>query len=356
MSKRVNYLQETVVSLLPLTYDANLFAALFSQAISREGYTVRGFRWSSLGFEKADVIILHWPDELLSVKGKMGLVRSVIKLATIRIAKLLWRAKIIWIAHNATPHDAVQSCAMITRSFLRSLDGVVYLSGYSQQLIRNLYPEVRTCKSLVTVHGHYRGAACIQETPWARSRDNIRLLHFGRIRPYKNIDALVEAVRSIAGLDLAIVGMVDDRTLRAAIEASVHQAPHVTLDFRETAISDAELATIVDSADAVVLPYRNILNSGSALFSLSRNRPVLAPNMGSLPELRESVGDEWVYLYEGEVDRQVLRDFRNWLITTKRGGVAPLDAYEWSRVGRELHDFIETVSGRSAGAPCDLSI
>lgn len=346
MRKTFDQPGKKVISISPLTFDANRFVSLFSQAIARQGYAVRDFRWSSFGFTKSDVIILHWPDEFFAIQRRMGLPKSLVKLAVIWIAKLLWGAKIIWIAHNAMPHDAVRSVSLVKRSFLRSLDGVVYLSEYSRRHIRSLHPEVRRCESLVTVHGHYRGAMLSPERPWAISSDNIRLLTFGRIRRYKNIDALVEAVSSIPGIDLSIAGMMEDRSLCAAIEAKAQRAPHIKTDFREDPISEAELASVVDSADAVVLPYKSILNSGAALLSLSRNRPVLAPNMGSLTELRDTVGEDWVYLYDGEFGRQVVLDFRDWVFKTKRGGVAPLNAYEWSRVGKELHDFIERVSGK----------
>jgi hypothetical protein len=70
------------------------------------------------------------------------------------------------------------------------------------------------------------------------------------------------------------------------------------------------------------------------LFALSRNRPDLAPNIGSLPELREQVGRDWVYLYDGEFNQGVLTDFLAWMRETKRGEAAPLDSYAWSRIGR----------------------
>src|SRR3546814_10110494 len=56
---------------------------------------------------------------------------------------------------------------------------------------------------------------------------------------------------------------------------------------------------ITDEADAVVLPYRDIVNSGSALLALSRFRPVIAPRLGSLIELQGQVGEDWLWLYDG---------------------------------------------------------
>ena len=134
-----------------------------------------------------------------------------------------------------------------------------------------------------------------------------------------------------------------DRSLADALLARVGRVQHITLDLRDTPISDAQFEAIVDSADAVVLPYRTILNSGAALFALSRNRPVLAPSIGSLPELRETVGSDWIYLYQGEFNQCVLIDFIAWTRRTKRSEVAPLASYAWSRIGGDLGKFIELI-------------
>jgi beta-1,4-mannosyltransferase len=343
-----NQSAKTVISVLPLriTWKTD-FVNLLSQELSRQGYVAREFSWRSCWLRRTKFVFLHWPDEFFVYKGKLAIAKLLIKLATMQIAKVLWGAKFIWIAHNAAPHDAVNSGAFIRRWFLQSLDGVIFLSEYSRSLINKLYPEVGKCNALVTVHSHYRSAVVTRETPGTTPTGKIKLVHFGLIRPYKNIEALVSAASSISsGIDLLVAGMVKDRALSAAIRDSAKRSSHITLDFREVAISDAELEAIVDSGDAVVLPYKNILNSGAALFSLSRNRPVLAPNMGSLPELRDTVGHEWVYLYDGDFNQQVLVDFREWMLWTRRASVAPLEPYDLSRIGKDLRGFIETMNSQ----------
>jgi beta-1,4-mannosyltransferase len=335
------------VYLFPASSPANQFPSLFARAISDQGYLVRDFDWNLPCLWKANVIFLHWPDEFFVYKGKLASARLLIKLAVMQIAKVLGGPKFIWIAHNAAPHDTANSVPFIRRWFLQSLGGVIFLSEYSRALINRLYPEVGKCNALVTVHSHYRNAAVTRETPVTTPIGNIKLVHFGLIRPYKNVEALVGAASSMSsGIDLLVAGKVTDRELSATIRASAQLSPHIRLDLREVSITDAELEAIVDAADAVVLPYKNILNSGAALFSLSRNRPVLAPNMGSLPELRATVGHEWVYLYDGEFNQHVLADFREWILRTKRASVAPLEAYELSRIGNDLRGFIETMNSQ----------
>jgi beta-1,4-mannosyltransferase len=333
------------VSVWPIEDPGNRFISMFSRAISEQGYSVRPFRWGSLGLRRTDFALFHWPDEFFAAKGRFGPARPLIKLGIIYTAKILWGTRFIWIAHNGMPHEAVRRTPLIQRWFLRSLAGVVYLSHYSRVLINDMYPELRNCETLVTVHGHYRDTSATPATPATSPASEIKLINFGQIRRYKNVEQLVDVAVSIpSGIRLKVAGVAADRSLCASIEEKARVAPHITLDFREAPIGEAELEGMIDSADAVVMPYRNILNSGSALFALSRNRPVLAPNMGSLPELREHVGRDWVYLYDGEFTRHVLVDFREWVLRTRRSRVAPLDAYDFSRVGQDLSRLIERMS------------
>jgi beta-1,4-mannosyltransferase len=337
-----------IVSLLPLKTRANRFVSSFSQALCDQGYVVREFNWHSLGLSRTDIVILHWPDEFFAVDRKIAVFKVFIKLTILQITKSLWNAKVIWVAHNATPHGTVRSQSFLTRWFLRSLGGVIFLSGYSRDFIKGLYPEIRNCNALVTVHGHYRDGVATPATPPTEPCGDIRLVHFGQIRPYKNIELLVEVVSSTSsGFQLVVAGIKTDQSLCAAITKNSTPVPHVKLEFRDSPFSDMELEAIIDRGDAVVLPYKHILTSGAALLALSRNRPVLAPNMGSLPELRDAVGHDWVYLYDGDFSQQILVDFREWMLRGKRTCFAPLDAYDFDRVGRDLRDFIEALKGRS---------
>ncbi|TVR78970.1 MAG: hypothetical protein EA405_13695 [Rhodospirillales bacterium] len=89
------------------------------------------------------------------------------------------------------------------------------------------------------------------------------------------------------------------------------------------------------AADVAVLPYTaaegymSFLNSGAALLGLSFDKPLLTPAMGSIIELSEMLGDDWVRTYEGAFDERVLADAVAWLGQCAPTGPAPLDAYDW---------------------------
>jgi beta-1,4-mannosyltransferase len=120
-------------------------------------------------------------------------------------------------------------------------------------------------------------------------------------------------------------------------------SPNIELDLRPEPLTDAELEAAVDGAHAVVLPYRRILNSGAALYAMSRNRMLLAPRQGSLPELQTAVGGQWVHLYDGDLTVAVLRTF----VAAVRGGTdlatPDLSAFEWGSIAEKIRGLLRTL-------------
>jgi beta-1,4-mannosyltransferase len=99
-------------------------------------------------------------------------------------------------------------------------------------------------------------------------------------------------------------------------------------------IPEDEMQLFLNAADLVVLPYRDVLNSGAALLALSFNTPVLTPDAGALPELREQVGPAWVKLYRETLTAEVLDTGLQWAIGTPRPATAPLEFADWSEVAQ----------------------
>jgi glycosyltransferase involved in cell wall biosynthesis len=107
----------------------------------------------------------------------------------------------------------------------------------------------------------------------------LTVLFFGLLRPYKGLDVLIEAWRGIDDAELWIVGMprMDTTPLHAAAPANVR--------FLERFVSDAELRTLLQAADLVVLPYREIDQSGVLFAALANGTPLLLSDAGGFPEI-----------------------------------------------------------------------
>jgi glycosyltransferase involved in cell wall biosynthesis len=171
------------------------------------------------------------------------------------------------------------------------------------------------------------------------------LAYFGQVRPYKGVEELVSCARGMngKGLFLTVVGQRRDADLARRIAAIAADAPNIRCDLREGLVPDADLEAGIDAAHAVVLPYRNILNSGAALLALSRNRPILAPRVGSLIELQAAVGEDWVHLYEGDLSVAVLEEFVTWIRRRSAPETCDLSAFDWPPIGAKLRAFIQSL-------------
>ncbi len=111
-------------------------------------------------------------------------------------------------------------------------------------------------------------------------------LFFGGLRPNKGIDQLLRAFREIPGehLALLVAGQpFPPEEYQSELQRLASLDSRVRLSDRF--ISDDEVATYMNAADAVTLPFARILTSSSTMLAMSFGRPVVAPAMGCLPEL-----------------------------------------------------------------------
>jgi glycosyltransferase involved in cell wall biosynthesis len=171
------------------------------------------------------------------------------------------------------------------------------------------------------------------------------VLSSGRIRPYKNVPALLDAFAALPdpAARCLVTGAATDATLRRTIEAAATADARVRLDLRHLRAGDVAVAH--RAADLVVLPYREILNSGSALLALSLDRPVLVPRRGALGELAAQVGDDWVRCYDGDLTPAVLGDALAWARETPRAARAPLDDFAWPTIARAHRAMYDALTG-----------
>ncbi len=114
------------------------------------------------------------------------------------------------------------------------------------------------------------------------------VLCFGLMRPYKGLDVLVDAWRGIGGAELWVVGMprMSIASLRAAAPPGVRFVPRF--------VADAEIAAYFRRADLVVLPYREIDQSGVLFTALAFGKPLLLSAVGGFPEIAETGAAELV--------------------------------------------------------------
>ena len=185
-------------------------------------------------------------------------------------------------AHDVLPREARPGQRAAQRRLYGRFDAVI---AHSEHGRRRLIDELGVERERVHVipHGVFAHLAERRiEDQSARptfQTEKPVVLCFGLMRPYKGIDVLLDAWRGIEGAELWIVGMprMDVAPLRAAAPPSVRFVPRF--------VGDAELPAYFRAASLVVLPYREIDQSGVLFTALAFGRPLLLSDVGGFPEI-----------------------------------------------------------------------
>lgn len=333
--------KKPVLALKPLKAAGNSFSGLFSSHIDGASFERVPFDWEHLGRGRYDIIVFHWPTEFFRPDSRKATLKL---LGRMLLDKLRHRTKFVWVVHNLQPHDGgAMNSELTAYLFLKLLDGAILLSEHSRQEMCRLHPFTKSLATLVTVHGRYDSFIRPPRDSIPSERRN-KLLFFGLIRDYKNVERLVTEAHKVATdpFSLTVIGVCPEEELERKIRAAAGDDARISLDIRHDFVPDDELERVIDAHDAVVLPYRNILNSGVALHSLARNKPVLAPRMGSLPELQEMVGNEWVHLFDGDISADGLETFLA-ALDTCRAPRPDLSRFDWERIGSDVTRFLKSL-------------
>ena len=129
----------------------------------------------------------------------------------------------------------------------------------------------------------------------------VRFLLFGKIKPYKGIDLMIEAVKRLAPgtlrrIEVLVIGKPYMET--AALEAAAAGCPQIRFEFRF--VPDEEMAELFRWADVLAFPYREIEMSGVLMAALKTARPMVASDIGGFAELLQD-GETGFLVQPGDV-------------------------------------------------------
>ena len=194
-------------------------------------------------------------------------------------------------AHDVLPREPKRGQLAGQRRLYERADAVVVHSQHGAQRLTSEL-NIDTEKVHITPHGAFHEFTKYPKTtPLPPALDEPKgpvVLFFGLIRPYKGLDVLLEAWREVNATqfnnqaELWVAGMprMDISELRAKAAPNVRWVPRY--------IAGAELAAIFHHADIVVLPYRQIDQSGVLFTSLAFGKPLALSAVGAFPEIAET--------------------------------------------------------------------
>jgi len=290
-------------------------------------------------------------------------IRATILLGRLALALVLARwagVRVVYTVHNLTSHHDPGSIYVLLNRLANRLifawaDAVHVHNRHTAEAIARLYG--RTRNVFVIPHGNYVGWY-----PNAISRDEARAhlglpqdafayLFLGQIAPYKGLEDLLDAFVALDSPEawLVIAGRVDKADYGARIAA---MARHPRVLYRPGFVPDEDVQVYFNAADIVVLPYRKITTSGSALLAFSFGCPVIAP---AFPLFADLVDEERGVLYD-PADPQALRlaleragqvDWRRFRPAIQRW----VRQFDWSLIGAQWSEVYQSLAGAEALSP-----
>jgi len=248
------------------------------------GYTVRedfyrfapkgrGRRWARL--------LMHIPDMLRASRRGADIVHFqwlAVQPLDQHLLRAYRRPRVVT-AHDVLPREPKPGQIEGQRELYGRMDAIVVHTEHGRaRLVDELgLPAQRVH---VIPHGILRPAGDAVLPPELAAYDGTVVLCFGLLRPYKGIDVLLDAWRALdPEAELWIVGMprMDIAALRSSAPRSVRWVARF--------IADDELGAYFERADLVVLPYREIDQSGVLYTALAFGKPLLLSAVGGFPEV-----------------------------------------------------------------------
>lgn len=270
-------------------------------------------------------------------------------LFALRIAKSRG-TKIVWHGNNLLPHE-IDKRGLVDR-FMQSFSGLVdAFIGSSQSSVDEFverYPRLRAAETWVIPQGNYRAfyQPPNRDTEDLRSDLGIEPHHrlglsVGMMRKYKNQLALIEAFRTVpdANARLALVGTAPDSGYLQRLIRAAEGDSRVLI--RDGYLSDQTLANWITAADFTVLPAPRSLKSGTAMLSLSFNRPVVVPHRGEFIDWADDLGPDWVQTFDGGIRHSILKEAFG--RHRRSDEIAPLEKYNWDDGGRALAECFRSM-------------
>jgi glycosyltransferase involved in cell wall biosynthesis len=210
----------------------------------------------------------------------------------------LWSERFVYTAHNLLPHDRDNS------RFFFWVYRLIYslphdIIAHTNKVADQLSSEFHVRPSKITVisiglneeieetHLSFREARKLLELPEGGQIG----LFFGKVEPYKGVDRLAEAwgIVKTPATRLLIAGWCPDTGYAHLVHSAIAKSPRkASIQWREGFVANGLVAVWLRACNVVVMPYRNIYQSGVVFLCLRFGVPIVATDVGSLSEFIDS--------------------------------------------------------------------
>lgn len=298
---------------------------------------------------KVDIVHIHWTNPFFISRFKSTtFIKAVLFIVDLFIVKLLG-VKVIWTVHNKYTHEEIYKDIdlFVSRSLARIANLLEVKSQGIKQEVEELFGIKDRKKVVVIPHGNY-----IHFYPNEVSRDEARsilkinseqkvFLYFGGVRLYKGILELIDVFKKLQteypNIQLWIVGKPIDLEIEQKIHSLTLTTSAIKTELRF--IPSERVQAYMNAADGVVLPFRDLLTSGSLVLAMSFAKAIIAPYSSYT---RDTLNEN-NFLYD-PLDKDGLYKQLKASLSTDLNKIGSLNferakSYNWERVGRETLDL-----------------
>ncbi len=264
--------------------------------------------------------------------------------------------------HNVLPHEEGPGDLTRCGAVYRHADHLFVHTTFGASELLRLFPFTRG-KVVAAKHGLY---TCYPRCPDRRAEtrqslavagNETAVLMCGGIRPYKNVDAVLEALRSpetgntvlvLAGEESGYAEPSGEDPLgRSRALARALGVAH-RVRFVPQSLRMADMAAMFEAADVLLLPYTRTFGSGLLLLGMTFGKHIVATGQGTMDEYLTSYSRHT--LLENTHARGIAAALARAVASQREPG--PADArppeLEWSRIAAEsLLALEERVPGRT---------
>ncbi len=294
-----------------------------------------------------DLIHLHWTDIfLLASKPWWSVTKSCLFLLELLLLRL-GGAKIVWTVHNIVNHEQYhrQIELFFNKLILRLCDRLIIHCEAARHEVIETYKSLLNNKVVIIPHGHYMnhyenqiGRVHARNLLKIGPKDTV-FLHFGAIRPYKGIPQLIEAFRKLKPRQatLLIAGMPHTNDIRAEIEEQCQKDKRIkaVLEF----VPSDQIQVYMNASDVVVMPFRDILTSGSVVLAMGFAKAIIAPRLGCIGEVSDEKG---AILYDPNVKDGLYGALEEAceldLESMGRHNHVLVSRFDWNEIGKMTYD------------------
>lgn len=199
--------------------------------------------------------------------------------------------KKIFICHNVLPHERFPFDKWLVKNTLKKVDGCVVHSSLDKNDLISLFPDM---KHRLNVHPTYN-AFKLRNISREEARKELGIeedakimLFFGFVRKYKGLmhllNAMPEILKNHGDIKLYVVGDFG-KDKEDYINTISRNDSASAVVIKDGYVPDKDVEAYFAAADICVCPYESATQSGIVQIAFGFELPVLATNVGGLPEV-----------------------------------------------------------------------